>query len=259
MAIMDTIVPENDMANYSAFVIDKERKPLHTLLPLKSPLAIVIDVSSICNLRCYFCYHCYSKPQQKDDNPFMPLKLFEKITDDLRSFEEPINVITVGGQDGEPLLNPDFCRYIKILKESKTAKKVKTNTNATTLTFDLSEKLIETGIDIISISINGVDNESYCRIVNRNINFDLIRKNVEYLYSIKEKCHIHIKCIGDCFSDKEKKKFMEIFSPFSDTIFIDNMVNQWNNISLPVNDNEDVHRFNMKTGGGGGYLQYSFL
>jgi radical SAM protein with 4Fe4S-binding SPASM domain len=233
---------------YRAFIVDRERKPLHTLLPLSRPLAVVIVVSSIWNFRCGFCYHYFKKDGDIHNDRFMSLDLFKKITHDLSEFDDRINIVTIGGQDGEPLLNRDFPRYIRILKESGVARKIKTNTNAVKLTPVFAKEIIDAGLDIMSISINGINNRQYRKIVNRNIEFDSILDNIKYFHSIKGYCHIHIKGMADHYTPEEKEIFMELFSPYADSIHFDNICNQWNEIAVETKN--DVHRFNLPQTGG---------
>ena len=134
---------------------------------------------------------------------------------------------------GEPLLFPYLVEWIKLLKQTNNINQLKMITNGTLLTPQRADHVIDAGLDLIIFSINGISAEHYRRVVHANVNFDTLLGNIKYAYSIRGKCKIHIKCIGDYFSELEQKKFLEIFSPYCDTIHIDTAVHQWIDIDLP--------------------------
>jgi radical SAM protein with 4Fe4S-binding SPASM domain len=218
-----------------------ERKPLHELLPLESPLSVSIDATTLCNFACKFCFQSMeNRPQIGGAD--MSMDLFKKFIADLYEFEQPINVLTIG-RFGEPLLHPQLPEFIKMANDSKKVKKVKISTNASLLTPELSQRIISAGIGIIQISINGVSSEHYREVVNQDVDFNQIRNNVAYLYSIKGGTHIHTKCIGDYFSKEQKDAFLNIFSPNCDSINIEHATNLWRGLEL-VKENS-LHRFEL--------------
>jgi radical SAM protein with 4Fe4S-binding SPASM domain len=168
--------------------------------------------------------------------------LFTKIVKDLKNFPKPIELINIG-EYAEPLLHPQFPDLVKIVKDSGRAKKIKMSTNASLLTASKADELIAAGIDFIQISINGINDQHYQQVTGCKINFEEILNNVKYLYSIKKDCHVHIKCIGDFFSAEQKDMFLTIFSPFADTIFIEDMANQWIDISLETKNTSNRFGF----------------
>ena len=231
------------MSKYQTLVGNK-REPLHKLLPLTQPLALYIGTNDSCNFSCKFCYRSISRNLSvSDQKTNMSMDFFKKLILDLSDFEKPINTLYIG-EYAEPLLHPQFPEFVKIAKDSNKAMSLKMSTNAYLLTPELSRRIISAGMDIIQISINGMSNEHYKSIVNRDIEFARIRDNVEYLYSIKEKSHIHIKCIGDYFSEEQKEEFLNVFSIFCDSIHIEDVANQW--LDLKLNTKSDSNRFGLK-------------
>jgi len=173
----------------------------------------------------------------------MSLDFFKKLISDLSGFKELVNTLYIG-EYAEPLLHPHFPELIKIAKNSERAKVIKMSTNASLLTPELSNRIISAGIDVIQISINGINNEHYKVVVNRNVDFNKIRDNVAYLYSVKGNTHIHIKCIGDYFSEEQKDDFFKIFTPYCDTIYAEDAANQW--LGLKFDTRNDANRFGIK-------------
>ena len=206
-------------------------KPLSSLLPLRTPLTVTFCSTQKCNFFCEFCYrHNVDKLELSTES--MPMNFLHKLADDIADFDDQIGVIDVCGS-GEPLLLPDIARWIRLLKDTNNIKQLKMITNGTLLTPQKSEEVIASGLDLIVVSINGINDEHYSRVVHNKVNFNKLVENIEYLYKIKENCKLHIKCIGDYFSKEELDKFIEIFSPITDTIHIDNVINQWLNFDLP--------------------------
>lgn len=211
----------------------KEHRPLHKMLPLSAPLYVGIEISDKCNFSCKFCYH--SLNNKNDTASEITMDYFEKLINDLSEFEEQIDTLYIGG-DVEPLQHPLFPEFVKIAKDSNVAKTLKMSTNVSLLTPGLSHRIIDAGMDIIQISINGMDDEHYRQVTNRDVNFSSIKENITYLYSIKKAAHIHIKCIGDYFSEKQREEFMKVFTPLCDSINIETLANNWLDLELDINE-----------------------
>ena len=218
----------------------QDRKPLIDLLPLKTPLTVIVETGNTCNFKCRFCYNSINT---RKEDIFLPPDLFRKIISDLDSFDEKIDTFVVSG-DVDPLRHPNFIDFIKIARACKKVKKLKMSTNASLLTTSMADDIISSGMDIIQISINGMDDEHYKYITNTDISFDEILSNVKYLHSIKKNAHIHIKCIGDFFSKEQQDKFYVVFSPFCDSINIERKANVW--LDMDFDDSINGNRFGLE-------------
>jgi radical SAM protein with 4Fe4S-binding SPASM domain len=85
---------------------------------------------------------------------------------------------------GEPLLHPqiiDFIRYAKSLK-----KKVGLVTNAMLLTPDVSQKLLESGLNSIAFSLDGADLH-LASLVRAGTDFDLVIGNIRKFVKLSQK------------------------------------------------------------------------
>lgn len=208
----------------------KDRKPLHTLLPLRTPLTLYIDPSTLCNFSCAFCYNNIEF-KNKVDAKIMDYSLFEKIVNDLKEFEDPIKMLHLYGF-GEPLMNKNFAKMVKTLKKSGMVEKVGTTTNASLLTKEKIDEIIDTDIDKIEISIYGLNDEAYMNFSHKQISFKELVSNIKYLYENKKNCHLHVKINGNYYTEKEKNDFVKIFENISDTMYIDTATNIWPGIDL---------------------------
>lgn len=217
----------------------KNRKPLIELLPLNTPLTMYIDPSSICNFACKFCFQANKDIKKQMQLKLMTMDVFESIVEQLKEFEDSIKMIHLHGF-GEPLLNKNFYKMVKILKDSNIADRVATTTNASLLTKENAHQIIESGLDQIHFSIYGLNDKNYFDFSSQKVSFQKVIDNIKYFYSIKQNCHIHIKINGDYYSDEDKERFLGIFGDYCDTIFIDGVANIW-----PLIDVADTLKINL--------------
>ena len=93
--------------------------------------------------------------KQKYTKQMMPYELFCKIIDDIGEFPDKLKVLRINGQ-GEPLLNPDFCKMVAYAKNKQVADWIETITNGSRLNPTLNQNLADSGIDRIRISIESL-------------------------------------------------------------------------------------------------------
>lgn len=148
------------------------------------PLHLDIEASSRCNLRCTFCDKLPNlKPGQLGNLDF---GLFKHIID---QFPERNRLWGLKlSYRGEPLINkhvPDMVSYAK----DHGVLDVYFNTNAMFLDGDMCRRLIEAGLDRISISIDGTVPEEYER-VRIGARFDTLIDNLETLISLRKEYRV---------------------------------------------------------------------
>lgn len=207
----------------------KNRTKLETVIPLETPFIIFIDPCDKCNFQCKFCPTGNRELMRNTPGRnfgVMEWELYKKIINDLNEFESAVKVIRLY-KDGEPLLNPRFVDMVKYAKDSKKCLRVDTTTNASLLTKNISDGIIEAGLDRINISIEGVTNEKYKEFSGCNVEFDKIVENIRYLYENKKNLEMIVKINGDILSEEEKAKFIEIFGNIADGIFIESIMDCW--------------------------------
>ncbi|MCD6309896.1 MAG: SPASM domain-containing protein [Candidatus Eremiobacteraeota bacterium] len=119
------------------------------------PFFLMIEPTNACNLRCKMC------PQNgllKRKKGMMNLDLYKEIIDDCKDYVQAIHLY----HSGESLLHENLPEMVEYA--SKRGIYVIINTNATMLTPEMSEKLILSGLDFLSISFDGFDPEIYEKI-----------------------------------------------------------------------------------------------
>ena len=129
-----------------------------------------IEASSRCNVHCRFC------PRDKlPGTGFMSGDTFTRFLDQV-----PLNgtdsVAFVGL--GEPTLNPLLPDFIRETRKRHPKAVTWVTTNGTTLEKGLLTRLVDSGLDILDVSFNGLDRESYERHM-RGARYEKTLANVE--------------------------------------------------------------------------------
>lgn len=218
-----------------------ERTKLVDVVPLRQPYVIMIDPCDSCNFLCRFCPTNINKDNIHIRHKKMSYEMFEKIVKDLMEFPEKIKAIDLYGF-GEPLLHSEIPEMIKLIKESNVCEKVRITTNGSLLTKELSEKLVESGLDYMKISIEALDSDGYKKMCGINFDFKQFINNITYLYTISRgKMKIGAKIISSAFKTKEdRQRFVDLFSPISDYTFVENLKNVWGEFDQIVLSGEDM-------------------
>ncbi len=225
-----------------AKIYARERTPLEEVLPLQAPFAIQIDICSACNLKCNFCFHSDTETIQKSNIKFgtMSLELFQKIIDDMRACwgKQAIKKLRLF-KVGEPLMNPDVGRMVAYAKEAEVAECIEITTNGTLLNEKLSLELIDAGLDILNISVNGINEQQYKDVCQYEMDFKDFYKKIEFFYKHKQNCKIFIKYSDIGYIETEKQIFYHTFETVSDEIFVETISStlwQDTNIGQKINN-----------------------
>jgi len=189
-------------------------------IPLDKPLIVYISPCNVCNFRCRYC--CYSEFKESNDfsASILSLKYAEKIISNIKSSFYRIKNITL--TSAETLLNPNIAEIINLSKT--VADKVRIITNGSMLTKEMADSLIKSGLDTMTISINGLSDNDYFENTGTKINFDDFCSNIRYLKEQKTNMQIHIKIIDYMIKEPNKqKKFFSIFSDLGDVLTIEHL------------------------------------
>ena len=85
---------------------ERRRVDLGASAPLSKPLALYVEPTSLCNMRCTFCPTGDSKLRRIRPNGFMDFSILEKLVEDLRAWGVELHRVNLY-KDGEPLLPRD--------------------------------------------------------------------------------------------------------------------------------------------------------
>jgi radical SAM protein with 4Fe4S-binding SPASM domain len=223
-------------ADFCFYGDPQKHTPLIELLPLNTPLSLHIDPANVCNLRCKFCPTGHPDIIRDVHRPqgLMDFLLFRKIIDDLKDFKEPIRHLHIY-KDGEPLLNQKFHAMVKYAKDNGIAQSVETTTNALLLSSDISQGLIDAGLDRIRISVQHISADGYHNLTKKRVEIEEIAEKIRILHSKVQSLGygplIHVKILDTGLSEKDKALFISTFENISDEIHIDTLMG-WNKNNL---------------------------
>ena len=113
------------------------------------PQTLVLDTTYVCNLKCKMC-HQNSPDYKIPEQPHIPVDYIESILDIAKNSK---NIYLLGY--GEPFMHPNMYEIIKLLKDNCPNAEVETTTNGVLFNERNIKKLIDSRIDMISVSMDG--------------------------------------------------------------------------------------------------------
>jgi len=203
-----------------------KRTSLEAVVPLSTPYVIYIDPCGACNFGCNFCPCNNSSYMNKERFKMMSLDLFKKIADDMCGFDERVKVVDLWAW-GEPFMNKKLPDMIEYLHTKNSCREIRTCTNGSFLKPKLNQRLVDSGLDMIRVSISALDSQGHEETCNVKINFEKHVDNIRDLYerSRGSSLKVSIKAVETAVDSEEKvKHFYELFTPISDYIFIEDIV-----------------------------------
>lgn len=146
-------------------------------------LLVILDTTTICNLRCRQCfhslYHVRGLPYRQHE---MPPELFEKILDQLEGHIRSL----ILSCSAEPFTNRDFHRYLAIARRRVPTIEKWIATNGLLLDEALARDLIETRLDWMVVSIDGARRETY-NAIRSGGDFDRLMSRLDMINRLKAK------------------------------------------------------------------------
>lgn len=136
------------------------------------PLNINVEVTTRCNLACTFCTNTSLRDDQIGD---LDIEIFKSVVSDLASKNRAAPSVNLNGL-GEPLLRKDLLEFISIAKDYG-AIDIMFHTNGTTLTEDIANSLVNSGVDRIIVSVDSPDQHTYEAMRLLKISVDTNRNN----------------------------------------------------------------------------------
>ena len=252
-------------------IYSADKVPLENVIPLETPFSVHIDVCSVCNFKCSFCFQAdENKKEAGFTLGLMDLDLFKKITDDLLEFPDKISKVKIGNH-GEPTLHKLLPTFISYLREKDVCDTVEIFTNGSKLEPKLNRDLIDAGLQRINISLEGLTSERYLEIAGVKMDINELQKNMQDLYdyksSIGSDLSIYIKVVDNTtplnndkqdsklseaflFNDDERKYFFDTYGKMCDEIYIESIVPQWsqtqeNNQNMDIINEDSIQRKGM--------------
>lgn len=146
---------------------------------VKHPDYVEMELSNECNL---YCIHCYQRIMTRERG-HMDLAIFKKVIDEM--FGYPFAKLSLVGL-GESTLNPRFSEMMRYAAGKSI--KIELTTNGSLFEKYSFDEILQWDIDIISISVDGIDKESYQQI-RQGGDYDKLSLNIRAFYKHREECN----------------------------------------------------------------------
>ncbi|MBI4855604.1 MAG: radical SAM protein [Acetobacterium woodii] len=223
-----------------------ERVRLSDVVPLDTPFTVYIYPTTFCNFRCTYCGHSLGKETMKEvydlDFETMEMDTFKLIIDLLKAFPRKLKVLSLTGH-GEPLINENLSDMVRYAKENNISEKIEFISNGSLLTNEVSNNLIDAGLDCLKLSIQGVTAKSYKKVCNYNIDYEEFIKQVEYFYNNRKNCQLYVKTMDIALSENERELFYKTYENISDRMYIEEVRNVYSGVSSTENINVTKDRY----------------
>ncbi|MBF0382158.1 MAG: SPASM domain-containing protein [Magnetococcales bacterium] len=181
------------------------------------PTYFWLEPTNNCNLKCVMC------PTGMDmlevDKGFMDFDLYKKIIDEIKHYSSAVTLAV----SGESLYHPKFFAMARYAADSGI--KPLLNTNATMLTKDKAEMLLESGVTFISFAFDGFKKSQYEK-ARVGASFEKTLNNILYFLELKKAqgkslpyTVLSILMLGleEC-SEVEKREFLDRFDGLIDEV-----------------------------------------
>ncbi|MDR0605718.1 MAG: radical SAM protein [Bacteroidales bacterium] len=137
------------------------------------PIFIDVELTNKCNLECLFCVTGTGMQIRKAG--YMSDETFMKIMDNIKDKESGLRFMGWG----EPTLHPRLADYIRIAK--KAGHLTHLSTNGQLVDKNLADKLLDSGLDSIIFTFQGVNKQQYEEVMHGG-DYDKLLTNVRTLF-----------------------------------------------------------------------------
>jgi len=211
-------------------LIQKLPKFIRTKVPwdkyIPYPPEVSIELTNHCNFKCIMC----ARVGMKRELGFMDKTLAFRLIDEIAGFPE--TAFAPQGF-GESLLHKDYIEIL-VYARSKNLDKIIAITNASKLSKDIADKIIDTNLlDDIYFSLDGCNKETYEKL-RKNASFERVMSNIKRFIEIRKKSgswlpKIHMRIIRMKETESQiyefKNYWLNILSDFDEVEI--NEFNTW--------------------------------
>jgi MoaA/NifB/PqqE/SkfB family radical SAM enzyme len=163
-------------------------------LSAEFPSQVIVDVTEVCNLKCVHCPHENYVKTKEYGARFLDPALNEKMVNEVRRHGRGITQYIRYSSNGEPLLHRNIVQMIDCaVRHSGTT--VTLTTNGTLLNQSAADKLLQTGIDIIDISVDAYKPDTYAAI-RRGGSLSVTKNNILNLIRMRETASKRTKIVA---------------------------------------------------------------
>ncbi|MBU1912877.1 MAG: radical SAM protein, partial [Candidatus Omnitrophica bacterium] len=184
-----------------------------------APLHIDIELTNFCNLKCVFC----QTNHMKRPKGMMSMETFIRIIDECRNIGVDSVKLSLWG---EPTLNKKFMHMVRYARDNSSLI-LQLNTNANTMTPAISRGIVEAGLDMMTISVDGITKETYEKLRKLG-NYERLMRNINGLLKAKKEAgssmpYITLQIIQTKENIHEVKSFVSYWEKLVDRVSVTNI------------------------------------
>ena len=154
------------------------------------PEVVYIETTNLCNANCIMCPH----DSMKRKLATMKQDIFEKIINGMKTVDLS-NTQLFLHKEGEPLCDNLIAERITYAyRMLPSVKEVGINTNAMLLTKGKADKLLNSGLNLIFFSVDGISADTY-NAIRVNCRYDIVEKNIEYFLRERQRLRKEIRVV----------------------------------------------------------------
>jgi len=174
----------------------------------------------------------------------MDWRTFEIICNQIGEFKDRLKQINFAGW-GEPTINIDLPRMVSHLKKHNIVDKVSVITNGSLLNEYTGSALVDSGVDYIKISLQGMKAEKYSEICGFDLDFEEFVSKIRRLYKSKKQCQVYVKVADIAISENEEEAFYSTFKDISDRMYIENIrpIFEHGNNDIGINKEQMISKY----------------
>jgi radical SAM protein with 4Fe4S-binding SPASM domain len=146
----------------------------HYLDEVPYPKLVMLETSSLCNLRCPMCPRTHGRSPSAGESGKVFGNMKGELLDHLDGLFRRTRSVVLSWF-GEPLLNPDLPAIARRLKNYGVS--VHLTTNGMLLSRTLADALIDAGVEFVAVSMDAADPETFRRL-RAGAELDIVRNNI---------------------------------------------------------------------------------
>jgi radical SAM protein with 4Fe4S-binding SPASM domain len=159
------------------------------------PVAVGIELTNYCNLKCPECNS--GSGLMTRSRGYMSTRLFDKVIRELGPYLYNVNLYF----QGESMMHPQFFR---ILASSRNIHST-LSTNGHFLTMENAEEIVRSGLNLLIISLDGMDKASYSSY-RVNGDFDQVIKGIKNIAEARERYSSPLKVVIQFLVNRNNEK-----------------------------------------------------
>lgn len=185
------------------------------------PKRVIVEPTNACNLACAYC----GNKDMLRPATYLPIELFRELVEEMRELGIPrLTLHTIG----EPTMHPRVAEMIAIAKEA--GRIVNISTNGTLLTEARARALVEAGPDILNVSADAGDPETFAK-TRGGADLEQVLEGIRRVRRLRAECGplrsspwgevrlptLTVTCVITPLFDREvERRFFEAFGPLVD-------------------------------------------